>query len=442
MNPFRSRDMTGLRPLFLLLALVSVMGVFAQNGFTIYGKLRVDGGSVDGCRVVVYRNGVKVRTVTDDMRKFSMPLDLNQNYILSFEKDGFVTKKLSFDTHAPATAVQNGLLPFDFVVSLFKQYDGVNTVVFNQPVGVIRYSAELRDFDYDTDYTKSIQSALKDVEDAVAKKKAEEHDSGGKADKVSAEADRQQAQQAADAEKAAQAKAKQDADVAKQLADAKAKQDSDAAKQLADAKAKQDTDAKLAADAKTKADADVAKQFAAANAKADAQAVAQAKAQKDAENAAAKAKAKAEWDAAARKKQETQVAVRPIPTQPPAQSRPVPVKREPRPTMSAQAKQGAEQRNVAIPGNGVETSHVEAANVHVVNDPRPKYQASSDTPVRHQQLIVEPNQVVMIVRVEDPQRSVEYKKVVRKYGGTFYFKDGISCTKLTYDSEALADTGW
>jgi|GEM_PF-566658 len=430
-----------LRPLVFILAMVGVLGAFAQNGFTIYGKMKVDGGSVDGCRVVVYRNGEKVRTVTDDLRKFSMPLDLNQNYILSFEKDGFVTKKLSFDTHAPVSAVQNGLLPFDFVVSLFKQYEGVNTVVFNQPVGVIRYSTELGDFDYDTDYTKSIQSALKDVEDAVAKKKAEEHDAGGKAEKAAADAARLQAQQAADAEKMAQAKAKADAEAAKELVDVKAKQDALAAKQLADAKVKQEADAKLAADAKAKADADAAKELAAAKAKADAQAVVQAKAQKDAETAAAKAKAKAEWDAAARKKQEAQATARAVQPKPQIQSRPVPPKREPRPTVSAQAVQGADQRNVGIPANGVETSHVEAANVHVATEPRSKFESSSATPVRHQQLIVEPNQVVVIVSVEEPQHTVEYKKVVRKYGGTYYFKDGISCTKLTYDSEALAEAG-
>ncbi|MBK6410082.1 MAG: hypothetical protein IPF78_10330 [Flavobacteriales bacterium] len=60
---------------------------------------------------------------------------MSKNYVLSFEKPGFVTKKLSFNTNAPASASPIGFTPFDFVVSLFKQYDGMNTVVFNQPVG-------------------------------------------------------------------------------------------------------------------------------------------------------------------------------------------------------------------------------------------------------------------------------------------------------------------
>lgn len=82
---------------------------------------------------------------------------------MSFEKDGFVAKKISFNTKAPAEAVPNGFTPFDFAVSLFKQYDDINLVVFNQPVGIIHYDSKLGDFDYDTDYTKSIQSQLEAV---------------------------------------------------------------------------------------------------------------------------------------------------------------------------------------------------------------------------------------------------------------------------------------
>src|SRR6186713_2225721 len=147
--------------------------------FTIQGKVKVEGGGLEGTKLVVYRNGEKDRVVTNNLSKFALDLDLNQQYTLSFEKDGFVTKKLSFDTHAPAEAIANGFTPFEFVMSMFKQYDDVNTVVFNQPVGMIRFEPSLDDFDYDTDYTKSIQSQLQETLAQVAKKQEEE---AGKAD--------------------------------------------------------------------------------------------------------------------------------------------------------------------------------------------------------------------------------------------------------------------
>ena len=125
------------RPFDLAVAFTIALSGMAQGGgFVITGRLKVDGGSVDGSTMVVYREGQKQRTVSTDLNKFSLELDLNTSYVLSFEKDGFVTKKLSFDTHAPAAAITNGFTPCAFVVSLFKQYDGVNTVAFNPPVWV------------------------------------------------------------------------------------------------------------------------------------------------------------------------------------------------------------------------------------------------------------------------------------------------------------------
>ncbi len=152
----------------------SAAGVLAQGGFQINGRVKLEGGSLDDTHVVVYKNGEKQRTISSGLSKFSLDLDLNADYILEFEKDGFVTKKLSFDTHAPAEAIANGFTPFEFAVSMFKQYEGVNTVVFNQPVGMIRYDKETDDFDYDTDYTKSIQSALeKTLQEVAAKQEME-----------------------------------------------------------------------------------------------------------------------------------------------------------------------------------------------------------------------------------------------------------------------------
>ena len=98
---------------------------FAQEGrFTINGRVKIDGGSIDGTKVVVYRNGVKDRVVNNNLSKFALDLDLNQTYVLSFEKDGFVTKKLSFDTHAPAEAIANGFTPLYAPPELF---DGAET---------------------------------------------------------------------------------------------------------------------------------------------------------------------------------------------------------------------------------------------------------------------------------------------------------------------------
>ncbi|MBK9176665.1 MAG: hypothetical protein IPM46_10100 [Flavobacteriales bacterium] len=160
---------------------------------------------MNGARAVVYKDGVKERSLTSNLSKFSLDLELGANYIISFEKDGFVSKKLSFDTRVPSDAAPNGFTPFDFAVSLFKQYDDINTVVFNQPVGMIRYDNAAGDFDYDTDYTKSIQSQLQEAVVKVEKRQKEEQQAASSEAKAKAEAAKAEAKARSEQEKQAAA---------------------------------------------------------------------------------------------------------------------------------------------------------------------------------------------------------------------------------------------
>ena len=146
----------------------------AQNKFTVNGRMKVEAGDMSNARVVVYKNGVKERTLTNTLTKFSLDLELNSNYIVSFEKDGYVSKKISFNTKVPSDVANDPFTPFDFAVSIFKQYDETNMVVFNQPVGLIRFEPGLGDFDYDTDYTRSIQAQLQAAQEEVEQKQKAE----------------------------------------------------------------------------------------------------------------------------------------------------------------------------------------------------------------------------------------------------------------------------
>ena len=160
----------------ILLFLISLSAYAQDDAFYIGGKFKVDGGSNRDARIVIEKDGKKVRTIAGDAR-FEIPLDFQAIYVLSFEKDGYVTKRLRFDTHVPETRIEGGFQFFDFTVEIFEQYDDVNVVVFNQPVGQISYDDLLGDFDYDTDYTKSIQTqidqAMKEVEEKKIEKEKE-----------------------------------------------------------------------------------------------------------------------------------------------------------------------------------------------------------------------------------------------------------------------------
>lgn len=385
--------------------------------FTVNGRLKIDGGDLAGARVVVYKNGAKERTITTDLNRFRLDLALNSNYVLSFEKDGFVAKKLQFDTKLPAAATAREYAPFEFAVSLFKQYDDVNIVVFNQPVGKIRYEAGLADFDYDTDYTKSIQSQLQEAMAEVEKKQKEEAKQAAADAKQQAADARAQAKAEADAKKQAEAQAKAELE-AKRAAEANANAEAAAeAKRLAERQAEEQRKEQLAqADAARQAEDDRAR-----------------KAREEAEGLALER----------RKAQEAKVAAPVVPPAPKpvvaAAPRPVPPSARPavRTSMAAAHEEG-DQRRSTEPVLVAEESRIVKARAVAVNDASRFPEHVEAEPLRDEELIIEPNKVMTVIRLEQGLSSVEYRKVTHKWGGTFYFKNGEACTQQLYETEALS----
>lgn len=410
----------------LIALLCGPINALAQGRFTVNGRMKVEGGSMEGARAVVYKDGAKERTITTSLAKFTLDLALNANYVISFERDGFVSKKLSFNTHVPADAVANGFTPFDFAVSLFKQYDDVNIVVFNQPVGVIRYEPGMGDFDYDTDYTKSIQSQLQEVMAQVEKKQREEQQR--EAGKAKQEAEAAKAQQRAGEEAKKQA-------AVQQAAEAKARAEAErqaAAQQAAEARAKTEAEKQAAA-----------QQAAQARADADAQRKAQAEAK--AEEARQLAVRKEE-----EKRRAAEAAAKPapsIPTPVPAPPAPEPKKERPLPApppipvrnaLASEPREGRDDRRAAAPVMVEEAPRVARARTVEQSEERPPVIAEEPVADRTEDLIVEVGKVTTIVKLEADGVVTEYRRVYHKWGGTFFFKNGLSCTQQVYDNETLA----
>jgi hypothetical protein len=402
--------------------------VFGQTRFTVNGRVKIEGADLSGARAVVMKNGVKERTITTNLNKFSLELDINADYIISFEKEGYVSKKLSFNTHAPGEAIAKGFTPFDFAVSLFRQYDDVNIVVFNQPVGVIRYEPSMADFDYDTDYSKSIQKQLDEAQTAVEK---HERDDAKRADadvKARAKAE-------AEAKKAAEAQARAEAEARKQ-AEAAAKAEADAATK-AEAKAKADAEAQRALEARQAA---VTEQQEAARKQAEENArAAEQRKQAEAERAAAQQQRKAEQ------------ATKPVPPPPAVVERPTPPPpremreppRTPAPTRNLTAAEVHESRDLRRAIGPViveEASRMAAARVNKAVEPVPgAVEEEVPVVVRNEELVVEPTRVMTIIRLESAGVTTEYRKVTHKWGTTFYFRNGEPCTQLIFDSEARSE---
>jgi hypothetical protein len=182
-NPYRS---------FALICLSLVCSFFLNaqvEPLRVKFNLIVNDGSKAGAKVVIERDGKKWKQKDGEDGRGYVDLDYQHEYVLSFSKPGFITKKIAVSTKLPQKVLKDGFEPLIFDVTIFKQYDGVNIVIFNQPVARYAFLQEKDDFGYDTDYTKTILSEIKKVEDELKVKHKEDKSPAEKANKHASESD-------------------------------------------------------------------------------------------------------------------------------------------------------------------------------------------------------------------------------------------------------------
>jgi flavodoxin len=162
--------------IFLLLLLSLSDFAFAQEKYSVFGRVKIENGSLENTRISILKNAEKMSSsLIDGSGKFEYELDFGNEYILEFSKEGFVTKKVSISTFVPLDILSrdNQFPPFKFMVSLFPAYEGLDLSVFDQPMGMIMYDKELDDFDYDRDYDSQIRDAIKKAEEEARRRAAE-----------------------------------------------------------------------------------------------------------------------------------------------------------------------------------------------------------------------------------------------------------------------------
>ncbi|HMT27977.1 MAG TPA: hypothetical protein PKD91_01730 [Bacteroidia bacterium] len=421
-------------PFFLMICSLSI----AQQKLKTPIKLKIEDGDFDGVSVVVKNTTTGETTTVPGTAKFDLDLKINSDYVLSFSKPGYITKKIALNTSAPADRVSQGFYPFNFEVNLFKQYDGVNIVVFNQPVGKISFNRLIDDFDYDTDYTKQIQSALKAAEEEIKKKQIEER---AQAEQLRKDEEKKKA------EAAAQAKA-----------DAKLKAEADK-KAAEEAKA----EAAMAAKAK-KAQEEEAKKQALAQMEEEKRKVALAKMEEE-----ERAKAKAFEEEEARKTAQANIA-----NDAPAAPKSGTAGEETKPSLPSGS--GSDKPVVSLPsgsgeespafkpgkGSGTEDPLADKADPNKREDkgivkatgqlgndekppsntPPPVKVAPKPIPAENYEVlpevsveeIVEANRTITRVTVRKNEKETIFSKVVYNWGGIYFFRQNMSISESLYAS--------
>lgn len=139
---------------------MACIGILSADATVLHldGELRVRGGSLAEAKVIVIPEHGAPWLVDQDLAHFSVKLELQGKYLLSFEHRGSVSKQLLFDTTVPQAQVRLEGYRFPFEVTLEPTPFG-EAMEYAGPVGSIHYDPSIRDFGYRTDYriAKNVQ---------------------------------------------------------------------------------------------------------------------------------------------------------------------------------------------------------------------------------------------------------------------------------------------
>jgi hypothetical protein len=141
--------------MFGLLCLAATPDSLACPGVNAHlnvdGKVKVKGASMDGARMLMVNASGHVLVMERGLEHFTVPMDYNASYLLSFERPGCVTKQVLFDTSLPFSESLEEQRSFLFEVTLMAPPEG-QQFTYAGPVAQVHYVASIHDFGYDTDY--------------------------------------------------------------------------------------------------------------------------------------------------------------------------------------------------------------------------------------------------------------------------------------------------
>ncbi|MBS2210920.1 hypothetical protein KEM09_05890 [Carboxylicivirga mesophila] len=155
--------------------------VFAQ--YPVSGEVLEVNNNYSDVRVELSSGNQNVDIPVSANGHFFTSLEWNKKYNFSFKKEGYVTKVIEFSTHLPEGVSSSSIEPYHMPVRLFRIFEWVDTVFFQNPVAKIRYDkSEVRsdgrfgDFADDRDYSLNVKFRIdqmrREGEEASASVKA------------------------------------------------------------------------------------------------------------------------------------------------------------------------------------------------------------------------------------------------------------------------------
>jgi hypothetical protein len=148
-----------LRYLSALAVLASMQAMAITGKLHADGIITVNGANAEESQVTVIPGNGPAYTLEKGTLRFMLEFELDQRYLVIFEHPECLTKQLYFDTDVPDDYLFDQY-SFPFQVILEKTNN--ENIAYAGPVGYIMYMEAVNDFDYETDYTLTIDEKLKE----------------------------------------------------------------------------------------------------------------------------------------------------------------------------------------------------------------------------------------------------------------------------------------
>ncbi|WP_430816861.1 hypothetical protein [Carboxylicivirga sp. RSCT41] len=129
----------------------------ATAQYIVSGEILDVDNTFDDVIVELSVNNQKKELQVSNTGHFRTSLDWNQTYYFKFRKSGYVSKVIEFSTVLPDDKQPSAIEPYHMPVRLFRMFEGVDTVFFQNPIAKIHFDKNLGDFEHDIDYSLKVK---------------------------------------------------------------------------------------------------------------------------------------------------------------------------------------------------------------------------------------------------------------------------------------------
>ncbi len=121
----------------------------------VYGTIEPEKGKSDKVQVNLYEeNKLAEQLVTRKSGDYEFTMLANRFYTIEVIKEGYITKRLSFDTHVPEDFGETSTM--EFPIKIFKETKNMAKADFDFPTVLVVYDEKSRHFDYVKSYSRDI----------------------------------------------------------------------------------------------------------------------------------------------------------------------------------------------------------------------------------------------------------------------------------------------